>query len=88
MKSSYRDSLDALNQAINKEFKRAEESKLHKVLRVRLSMTKSSNGLDVCSVQVECRAGCGHLIRAFGEEASDLRRHAIMLEPTLAVHSE
>ena len=73
----------ALNRAIATERDKESESELHGIIRLSCAMTFLTNGVKCCTVQVECKAGCGYLVEAFGEEAERLRQMAIALQSTL-----
>jgi hypothetical protein len=70
----------ALVNALIGELERAENSPLHGVLHISFTAAVLKNGIKQCSVQVECQAGCGYLIQAFGEEADRLHEKAIAVQ--------
>ena len=69
-------STDALCRAIAIEIEKKPESSLHGILRITKGFAISSNGLRHCRVQLECGAGCGYLVEAYGDEADLLDRIA------------
>ena len=62
---------DALYQALESELIRARDNPLHGMIAVSHKMELLSNGIARCSVQLECKAGCGWLIGA--TTAQDIR---------------
>jgi hypothetical protein len=65
------------------ELDRTDESSLHGAFHVSIRNSAAQNGVKRCSVQIECEAGCGYLIQAFGEEADMLQEKAIVLQRLL-----
>ena len=74
---------NALTRAISAELERGNESPLHAIIRLSCSIAFLTNGIKCCSVQVQCKAGCGYLVEAFGEEAEMLRQKAISIQSIL-----
>lgn len=74
---------DALARAITEELDRAGESPLHGAIHVSCKAAFLRNGIKHCSVQIECEAGCGYLVEAFGEEADLLQEKAIATQNLL-----
>lgn len=73
-------SLHALAHAIMVELERAGDSLQHGVVHISSTTSFMTNGIKQCSVQVECEAGCGWLVQAFGEEADELQQKAIAIQ--------
>ena len=73
----------ALTHAVMAELDRERESPLHAIIRLSCAMSFLRNGIRSCSVQVECKAGCGYLVEAFGEEAEILRQKANAIQSML-----
>jgi len=76
-------SVHALTRAIISELDKEGESLLHGIIRLSCAMAFLTNGVKSCTVQVECKAGCGYMVEAFGEEAETLRRKAIAIQSIL-----
>jgi hypothetical protein len=77
-------SLEALNLAIEEEFKKRECQTEHATIRISISTSRASNGIRHCSVNVECGAGCGWLIETYGNEAEALENHAKAIQTKLS----
>jgi hypothetical protein len=77
------DSEHALASAIMAELDRRDETPLHGAIRLSYSTAFLANGIKRCSVQVECKAGCGYLIQAVGEEADMLQEKAMAIQSLL-----
>jgi hypothetical protein len=77
---SYHNSEHALARAVMEELDRAGESALHGVIELSCATALLSNGIKSCAVQIECKAGCGYLIQAFGEEADTLQEKALAIQ--------
>jgi len=73
----------ALTRAIIGELDKEGESPLHGLIRLSCAMTFLTNGIKCCTVQIQCEAGCGYLVEAFGEEAEILREKAITIQRIL-----
>lgn len=84
MSYTHHDSEHALASAIMAEHDRMGETPLHGVIRLSYSTAFLANGIKRCSVQVECKAGCGYLIQAVGEEADRLQEKAIAMQNVLS----
>ena len=74
-------SAKALDDAVRIELDRED---LHRSIEVSYVTESLSNGIKRCSVQVECKAGCGYLVEAFGEEADMLREKAAAIQNMLS----
>ena len=83
MSYTYCDSENALASAIMAELDRIGETPLHGAIRLSHSTAFLANGIKRCSVQIECKAGCGYLIQAVGEEADMLQEKAIAVQSLL-----
>ena len=83
MSYTHCDSEHALASAIMAELDRIGETPLHGAIRASYSTAFLANGIKRCSVQVECKAGCGYLIQAVGEEADMLQEKAMAIQSLL-----
>ena len=74
----------ALIRAITAELDRKEgESPLHRTINLSCRTTSMANGIKWCAVQVECKAGCGYLVEAYGDEAEKLHLKATAIQRML-----
>lgn len=73
----------ALASAIMTELDRLGETQLHGTIHLSCEAAFLTNGVKRCSVQLECKAGCGYLIQAFGEEADILQQKANVIQSVL-----
>jgi hypothetical protein len=80
----HKSATEALAHAIMTEIDREGENPLHKTISISFRTLLMDNGMKQCSVQVECKAGCGYLIEAFGEEAEVLEHNAVLFKNILA----
>lgn len=78
------DSEYALASAIMTELDRIDESPLHGAIHLSCSTVILANGMRRCSVQLECKAGCGYMIQAVGEEADTLQQKAVAIQCILS----
>lgn len=65
----------ALAQAIIQELDKADGAcgnPQHGTIHISCEAAFMRNGIKYCSVQIECEAGCGWLVQAFGDEAVEL----------------
>jgi hypothetical protein len=65
------------------ELDRGSENLLHQTIHLSCTVSSLSNGMKCCTVQIECKAGCGYLLQAFGEEAEILYEKALMFKGIL-----
>lgn len=70
-------SIQALAQAILDELAKTEGNTQHGTINISYDAKCLPNGIEHCSVQVECGAGCGWLIEACEGEAEALKQKAI-----------
>lgn len=82
--AQHKSATGALAHAIMTEIDREGENPLHKTISISFRTLLMDNGIKQCSVQVECKAGCGYLIQAFGEEADTLKHNAMLFKNILA----
>lgn len=76
----------ALAQAIRQELDRADGAcgnPKHGTIHVSCEAAHMKNGIKHCSVQIECEAGCGWLVQAFGDEAEELEQKANTIQRLL-----
>jgi hypothetical protein len=73
----------ALIHAVDAELAKEAESSSHKTMKLSVRKTCMSNGIWRCSVQVECLAGCGYLVEAFGDDADILLQRAVAIQNKL-----
>ena len=83
MPYKYGNSGQALGKAVIVELDKSVEKPMHKTILVSIA-NSVQNGIRRCSVQIECKAGCGYLIYAFNEEADLLQEKAETLKILLA----
>ena len=83
MESIFRNSEHALASAIMAELDRLGETPLHGAIHLSYTTAALSNGIRQCSVQLECKAGCGYLIQAVGEEADTLEQTTATIQALL-----
>ena len=84
MESMHRNSEHALASAIMTELDRLGETPLHGAIHLSYKDATLPNGIRRCSVQLECKAGCGYLIQAVGEEADILHQKTTTIQALLA----
>lgn len=80
MCNAFHNSVHALAQAILEEITLAEDNPGHGAIHISCEVKCLSNGIKHCSAQIECGAGCGWLVQAFGEEAELLEQKAIAIQ--------
>lgn len=78
-----RSSAEALGRAVMAELERDDASLLHKAIEVSCKAELLANGIKRCTVQIECKAGCGYLVQDFGEEADMLQEKAAAIKSLL-----
>ena len=78
------DSSAALIRAVATEFGKKTQSPLHAILHISEAFGFLLNGLRCCRIQIECNAGCGYLVEAFGDEADALHGITIDLKELLS----
>ena len=74
----------ALASAIMTELHRLGETRLHDAINLSCSAKILANGIKRCTVQLECKAGCGYLFQAFGEEADILQQKTATIQTLLS----
>jgi hypothetical protein len=82
----FQNSVQALESVISDEISKSASDPHHGRLRMSIVMKPLSNGLNRCTVQIECEAYCGFLIHADSEEADALMSKAIAVKRFLDKH--
>lgn len=81
----------ALAQAIMQELDRADGAcgnPQHGTIHISCEAAYMKNGIKHCSVQIECEAGCGWLVQAFGDEAEELEQKVNTIQRLLHCNIE
>lgn len=73
-------SIHALAHAFREELDRIGSDSLHRVIHISTKLRSLQNGMKHCSVQVECKAGCGWLVESYGREAEILKAKADVIK--------
>ena len=81
------DSKSALIRAVMAELAKEVESPLHGIINLSSSITFLANRIKCCAVQVECKAGCDYLVKAFGDEAELLQKEAMAIQSIIENHT-
>jgi hypothetical protein len=79
-----RNSLDALAHCIIEEYHKGGADVKHTCIDISCTSKRLSNGLQSCSVQINCAGGCGWLIESFGDEANGLAEIATRLKSVIS----
>ncbi len=83
MSNAFNSSVHALAQAILDELVNAEGNSQHAAIHISYDGKYLPNGIKHCTVQIECKAGCGWLIEAYEGETEALEQKAIAIHKRL-----
>jgi hypothetical protein len=83
MSDPFTSSTQALAAALLEELDRSETNLDHARIRITSKAKRLPNGINSCSVQVQCHAGCGWLFEDFGEKAGLLEQKAASIQELL-----